>query len=167
MKRLAGAFLCLAALSVSACGFTPMYSTDMAASEGSIQIPEIEGYSGHMMRKELVMLLRPGVPGVQNGVLTVIYDEKTRDFAFQPTGSNSRTETRTDASYVLETPEGVYRGKVTGSASFSAPTTPYADITARREASAKAAIDAAQLLVEDLLLRTGTTRATPVPSVNK
>ena len=128
MKRIAGAFVCLSAVSVSACGFSPMYSTEAVATGGSIQIPEIAGYAGHIMRRELLMQLRAGVPGVESGVLNVIYDEESQDFAFEPTGANSRTAFRNFVTYTLTTPEGVINGSVQGSASFSAPSTPYADI---------------------------------------
>jgi hypothetical protein len=141
-----------------------MYSSESLTTDGSIQIPEIEGFAGHVMRRELLMLLRPGVPGVESGVLTVLSEEESRDFAFQPTGANSRTETRNRARYVLRTPEGVIRGAVVGSASFSAPSTPYADITSRREASSKAAVDAAQLLAEDLLLKAGSLQGSASPA---
>ena len=153
--KFASALLALSSVTVSACGFTPVYGTAVDAEQGSIQITQIDGASGHVLRRELLMLLRPGLPGVEAGRLEIILDEDTTDFPFRPEGGNLRTTTESTAKYTLYTEKGMISGEVTGSSSFFSPSTPYADITARREAQSKAAMDLARKLATDLQLKTG------------
>ena len=103
MKRIAAA-VCLASLTLAGCGFTPMYSNFDTAEMGSIQIAEIEGYTGHAMRRELLMQLRPGLPGVESGVLVVETKEAVQNFDFTVTGTTSRTRVTLTAEYTLTTP---------------------------------------------------------------
>ncbi|MAP93808.1 MAG: hypothetical protein CMK07_02560 [Ponticaulis sp.] len=154
MKAIAAALL-TSTLTLASCGFTPLYSTENGAVAGSIQIPEIEGYAGHQMRRELLMLLRPGLPGIDSATLEVIYDEDVLDFAFRNDGTTSRTRIEGKADYVLTTADGVMTGTINSSANLAPSTTPYADISARREASVKAALDAATQLANELRIRTG------------
>lgn len=155
MKPIFAALMSASVLLLSACGFTPLYSTEGVESTGPIQIAQIDGFGGHELRKELLLLLRPGVPGVESGTLVISYEEETRDFQLRPAGLTSRTRISGMAEYELTTPKGVIKGNVTGVANIAASDTPYADISARREASAKAAIDAAQRLADELFIKAG------------
>lgn len=154
MKRIAAA-VCLASLTLAGCGFTPMYSNFDTAEMGSIQIAEIEGYTGHAMRRELLMQLRPGLPGVESGVLVVETKEAVQNFDFTVTGTTSRTRVTLTAEYTLTTPDLVYKGSVQGRANIAPPRAPYADVASRRDASAKAALEAASKLADQLRLETG------------
>lgn len=141
------------AAALSGCGFTPVYGSSMNAEEGSIQISQIDGRSGQILRRELLMLLRPGLPNVDSGALDVTLQIRSTDFAIQPAGANSRTNTTLRAKYTLTTPEGTLTGRVSGFTSFAAPQSPYADIMARRNAEDRAAVDVARNLVTELQLR--------------
>lgn len=152
--KLASALLALSAVTVSACGFTPVYGTNMDAGQGSIQIAQIDGAGGHVLRKELVTLLRPGLPGVEQGRLVVELKESTMRFQFKPEGGNLRSTATAKARYTLYTEDGNISGSVTGTSSNFAASTPYADIMADRENEARAAMDAAQKLVTDLHMKT-------------
>ncbi len=155
MKPIFAALIGASILSLSACGFTPLYSTESGQEAGSIQIAQIDGYGGHELRRELLMLLRPGVPGVESGTLEIEYDEDTQDFQLRPSGLTSRTRITGTAKYRLRTPEGSLSGTVRSSANLAPSNLPYADISARREASAKAAISVAQRVVDELNVKAG------------
>lgn len=162
MKRIVAA-LSLSSLVLAGCGFTPMYSTTSGLEAGAIEIAQIDGYGGNAMRKELLMLLRPGLPGVDGGLLEVDAEEDIRNFDFSPTGTTSRTRITVVAKYTLTTADGVLSGRVEGEANTAPADLPYADIAARREASTKAALDAATKLADDLRLKSGDPSAfTPV-----
>ena len=154
MKRIAAA-LCLSSLTLAGCGFTPMYANLDTTEVGSIRISEIEGYAGHAMRRELMMQLRPGLPGVESGVLVVETDESIQNFDFQINGSTARTRVTVAAKYTLTTPTNVWRGRVEGTSNIAPSTQPYSDITARRDASAKAALEAAIKMADQLRFNTG------------
>ena len=156
MKTLAGALLSLSVLTVSACGFSPVYSTIDAENTGSIQILQIDGYAGHAMRTELILLLRPGVPGVESGTLEVTYREQTQDFPVRTGGTSVRSVLRNLTNYRLVTSEGAMVGRVIGEAASAPDDSPYADIASRRENSEKAARDAANKIYQDLIRRVGT-----------
>jgi len=156
MKKLAGALLSLSVLTVSACGFSPVYSTVDAENNGSIQILQIDGYAGHAMRNELILLLRPGIPGVESGTLEVDYRERTQDFPVRTGGLSVRSVLQTTANYRLITSEGELQGRVVGEAASAPDDSPYADIASRRENSSKAARDAATKIYQDLIRRVGT-----------
>tara|TARA_B100000678_G_scaffold276167_2_gene268727 strand:- start:314 stop:826 length:513 start_codon:yes stop_codon:yes gene_type:complete len=154
MKTFAAAALfALSSLSLAGCGFTPLYSDADGLESGSIQISEIEGYAGHAMRKELLMQLRPGVPGIESGRLEVFYDERVRDFDIRPSGLTSRTRVTLRGTYILTTPDGVISNDLETSANLAPSRLPYADITARREAQTKAAMLMATRIAEDLQLK--------------
>ncbi|MAI91149.1 hypothetical protein [Ponticaulis sp.] len=152
MKKFAGLILAASTLGLSACGFTPVYSTASNASEGSIQIAQIDGYSGHVLRRELLMLLRPGLPGVENGTLSVQYEEEVNDFAVLAAGQSARVNVTGSARYELTTSRGILRGTVESNVSSAPGDLAYDDITVRRDASARAAMEAAVLITEQLQL---------------
>ena len=151
----APALLALSAVMVSACGFTPVYSTSQDVAEGSIQIDQIDGASGHILRRELLSLLRPGLPGVEQGRLVISLEEDLKDFAFRTEGGNVRTTAESTAEYLLYTDKGTIRGKIQADASFIAASTPYGDITSRRDATNRAAMELARKLVTDLQIQSG------------
>lgn len=151
--KFASLLLALSSLTVSACGFTPVYGTNLDAAQGSIQIEQIDGVAGHALRKELVMQLRPGLPGVEQGRLVVRLKERKTRFQFKPEGGNLRTTATAQARYTLYTEDGNISGSVTGNSSYFAATLPYADIMSDREAEIRAAMDVAQKLVTDLHIK--------------
>lgn len=151
MKRiLASTSLALSAVMLASCGFTPVYGANVSESAGPIQIDQIDGASGHVLRKELVALLRPGLPGIEYGTLRITAEEKTQNFAYRVEGGDVRKNNQLICKYVLETSEGPLRGSVTGEAGFFSPLAPYADITANRESQILAAKDAARKIVTEL-----------------
>lgn len=152
MKKLTSLFLAASALGLSACGFSPVYSTQSDVAQGSIQIAQIDGYAGHILRRELLMLLRPGLPGVESGALTIAYEEDVNDFAILAAGQSARVNVQGEAQYRLETPRGILSGVVNSSVSSAPGDLAYDDIAVRRDMSARAAIEAANLIAEQLQL---------------
>lgn len=153
--KLASALLALSAITVSACGFTPVYSSLDDTSESSIQVEEIPGAAGHTLRQELIQLLRPGIPGIQSARLEVILDESSTAFSIDNQGGNVRTSAKAEAKYTLFTDKGVIIGETEGSASFFTAERPISDIMARREAAQRAVKDVARQIVSDLTFKAG------------
>jgi LPS-assembly lipoprotein len=140
-------------LSLSACGFQPVYSAQAVngAQAGDIAINEIEGRMGHELRKALVLGLQPGLPGVtEPASLTITLDENLRRLAFQPDGAASRSDARGRAIYEFRVGERVVKGTVLGEASFNVPLEPYADIAGQTAARARAARVLADRIIADL-----------------
>lgn len=160
MKQLLASLLIAgSSITLVSCGFTPVYATQDGVKGSSITVAEIEGQSGHILRNELLTMLRPGLPGIEAGDLEVTLRQETVDFAFRRTGANSRTSVNTVATYKLTTDKGILRGQVTGEASFAAPLTPFADITARRDVQNRSALITARRLMSDLQLKVGQAEA--------
>ena len=153
MRKLTGLFLAASVLSLSACGFSPVYSTQTDAEAGSIQIAQIDGYSGHILRRELLLMLRPGLPGVENGTLVIEYEEGLNDYAVLSAGRSARVNVEGSASYQLTTPQGILSGEVTSSVSSAPGDFAYDDIAVRRDMSARAAMEVAALIVEQLQMK--------------
>ncbi len=151
--KLASALLALSAISVSGCGFTPVYGTNVNAPQGSIQIEQIEGSAGHVMRRELLMALKPGLPGVENGRLSIVLDELEKNFSFRQERDDIRTSITTVAKYKFYYDDQQIQGIVEGFSSYFTPDTPFGNISSRKEASNRAAMDAAQKLVSELQLK--------------
>lgn len=153
--KIASALLAMSSVSLSGCGFTPVYGNNIAAETGSIQIEQIQGATGHVLRRELLLLLRPGLDGVESGRLVIDLKEENQLFTINKRGENVRTAINAIARYNLTTDKGVIRGRVTGTSSFFAANLPYDDIFARREASNRAAMDAARKIASDLQIQVG------------
>ena len=98
------------------------------------------------------MLLRPGLPGVESGALTIAYEEDVNDFAILAAGQSARVNVQGEAQYRLETPRGILSGVVNSSVSSAPGDLAYDDIAVRRDMSARAAMEAANLIAEQLQL---------------
>ncbi len=135
---------------LSGCGFTPVYGNGMTQSEGPIRVGEIPGRAGHVLRKELLTVLRNGLPNVKAANLQVAYEDDLRTFPLAPDGASIRTQIVAQATYVLYTDEGTLSGTVDGVTSYTAPNQPYADVSAQISAQERAANVIARRLVGEL-----------------
>ncbi len=162
--KLATALLALTSLALSACGFTPVYGNLNASEQGNIQISEISGASGHTMRQELVLLLRPGIPSVESGMLTVTAKEGASPFAIAPDSRNVRTVVRVSAEYTFVSDAGEFEGEISAESSFYAGSRAEGEILAQRSAAELAAKEAARKLVADLIAQVGRKKASETKS---
>lgn len=147
--------LIFAALLLSACGFQPVYAPSQGSLEsGLIQIEEIDGRSGHFLRKELQQQLAVGLPGVtESTTLNVILSEKLSRLAFEPDGAASRTSVMASARYILVSESRSLDGHASIETSFNVPSGVYGDIAAQSAASERGMRLLAQRVVEDLRLK--------------
>lgn len=147
--------LALGALLLAGCGFQPVHtSTGLSGSTVSnISIPEIEGRSGHALRRELLAELAAGLPGVEDAVLTVTITENIGRLAIRPDEAAARTDLVVNGRYVLDTGETALSGSQRADTSFNVPTSAFGDIASQNAARDQVMILLAQRIADDLKLR--------------
>ena len=156
LSRLAPLTALLALLTLSACGFQPVHSSaGLGASNGvsSIVIPQIEGRSGHTLRKALLRELAPGLTGVDTGTLTIQLDQSLRRLAIRPDEAAARTDITVRGEYVLDTGTEAITGSATAESSFNVPVSAFGDIAAQTSASDRAVTQLAQRIADDIRLK--------------
>ncbi|MDJ0922439.1 MAG: hypothetical protein QNI84_15020 [Henriciella sp.] len=147
------ALIAISALGLAACGFTPLYATDTGGA-GNIQIEQINGRSGHTLRKALIQHLAPGLPGLDGpATLTIELDDGLQRLALQPDEAASRTDATARADYVLAFDGNAISGRVEAETSFLVPSTPYADIPAQIDATERAVSVLARRITDDMRLK--------------
>ena len=145
----------LAIFALTACGFQPVHSAGGLAVSGTSQIviPEIDGRSGHTLRKALLRELAPGLPGIDTGTLTITLDENIRRLAIRPDEAAARTDIQVRGRYVLDTGEDAISGSAEAESSFNVPLSAFGDIAAQTSASDRAVTQLAQRIADDLKLK--------------
>lgn len=140
---------------LAGCGFQPVHtSTGLAGNNVSrISIPEIEGRSGHALRRELLAELAAGLPGVENAVLTVTINETIGRLAIRPDEAAARTDLIVSGRYVLDTGETALSGSQRADTSFNVPSSAFGDIASQNAARDQVMILLAQRIADDLKLR--------------
>jgi LPS-assembly lipoprotein len=157
MKRLAAALL-LSGLtaSLAACGFRPVYAPvdGKYAETGLIEIPEIRGRAGHMLRQALMQELALGVPGLtEQATLTINLNDQLSRLAFQPDGAASRSSVLATGNYSLKGGTVSESGSVSVETGFLVPDSPYGDIAAQTSASDRAMRVLAKRIADDIRLK--------------
>lgn len=146
----------LSLLLLAACGFQPMYApAGGGPAIGPVQIGEIEGKAGHVLRTELSRIL-----AVENGATTPSQLEITLLEQVTPLGirrdeSATRAELRLTANYILTPPNNaqVMRGSVVTVVNYDIPTAAFGEIAAQDDARERAAETMAQRFRAELALR--------------
>lgn len=152
-------FIVFATLALSACGFQPVYAPSQGNLEsGLISIEQIDGRSGHNLRRALQEQLAIGLPGItEPTTLNIILKEDLQRLAFEPDGAASRSSVIATARYTLVSESLSTNGRVSIETSFNVPNGVYEDIAAQSGASDRAMRLLAQRVVEDLRLKLTTT----------
>jgi LPS-assembly lipoprotein len=149
-------------LLVAACGFQPMYAPPGGGPAiGPVQIGEIEGKAGHVLRTELTRMLAAENTGAPPATLEVTLAEQVIQLGIRRDESATRAEIRLTANYVLTPPgasQGV-RGVLTSVANYDVPTAAFGEIAAQDDARERAAETMAQRLRSELALRMAQARA--------
>lgn len=144
-------------LLLAACGFQPMYAPPGGGPAiGPVQIAEIDGKAGHVLRTELSRVL-----SVENGSTTPAQLEITLLETVTPLGirideSATRAELRLIANYVLTPPQAgaqVMRGSVTTTVNYDIPTAAFGEIASQDDARERAAETMAQRFRAELAMR--------------
>ena len=156
-----------ATLALAACGFQPMYAPPGGGQAiGPVQIEEINGKAGHVLRTELSRLLAVENNGGAPAQLEVTLSEQVVRLGIRRDESATRAEIRLIANYVLTPPNNgaVMRGSVTSVANYDIPQAAFGEITAQDDARERAAETMAQRFRAELALRMAQAReaaATP------
>lgn len=156
MIRLVG--LCVVALGLGACGFSPVYAPPSSAgrlADGPIQIFEIEGRTGHFLRQELVRTVGQGVPGVPpSATLEIALRESVVRLGFAPDQAASRSDYIGTAVWTLRKSDGslIANGDAKEAASFNFADAAYADIAAQTAAKERVAAMLARSIRDQIFL---------------
>jgi LPS-assembly lipoprotein len=154
MKRLLAAlFLAASGTSLSACGFQPVYAPadGKYADAGLIEVEEIRGRPGHMLRQALLQELALGVPGLTEQVtLRVNLDDQLSRLAFQPDGAASRSSVLATGVYTMSGETVSVTGSVNAETGFLVPDSPFGDIAAQTSASDRAMRMLAKRIADDI-----------------
>lgn len=141
--------IALLALTLSACGFTPLYATGGGA--GNIDIEQIDGRAGQALRKALLQELGPGLPGLDGQAsLNVVLSESLSRLALRPDESATRTDVIVSADYVLYYDGNAISGRSAAESSFLVPDAPFSDITAQIDATDRAMLILARRIADYL-----------------
>ena len=141
--------IALLALTLTACGFTPLYAN--GGSAGNINIETIDGRAGHSLRKALLQELGPGLPGLEGPAsLSIVLDDRIARLALQPDEAATRTDIIVSADYVLAYDGGAISGTSGAETSFLVPDAPFSDITSQIDATDRAMLVLARRIADDL-----------------
>jgi len=150
------------ALLISACGFQPMYAAPGGGNAiGPVQIGEIEGRAGHVLRTELSRILAAENDGSPPMTLEITLSEQVTQLGIRRDESATRAELRLIANYVLTPPPNhgrVMRGSVLTTVNYDIPTAAFGEIAAQDDARERAAETMAQRFRAELALRVAQAR---------
>jgi LPS-assembly lipoprotein len=144
------------ALLLGACGFQPMYApAGGGPAIGPVQIAEIEGKAGHVLRTELDRILSVENSGGAPSLLEITLLERVTPLGLRIDESATRAELRIIANYVLTPPNNaqVMRGSVVTTVNYDIPTAAFGEIAAQDDARERAAETMAQRFRAELALR--------------
>ncbi len=153
----------LTLLLLAACGFQPMYAQPGGASAiGPVQIAEIDGKAGHVLRTELSRMLAVENDGSPPMDLRITLVEQVTPLGIRVDESATRAELRLTANYILTPPQAgatVMRGSVFTVVNYDIPTAAFGEIAAQDDARERAAETMAQRFRAELALRMAQARA--------
>ena len=145
------------ALLVAACGFSPMYAPAGGGTAiGPVQVDEIEGKAGHVLRTELTRILAVENNGSAASHLEITLVEQVTPLGIRRDESSTRAELRLTANYVLTPPNAAanaMRGSVVTSVNYDIPSAAFGEISAQDDARERAAETMAQRFRAELALR--------------
>lgn len=151
--------ICLfAAMSaLTACGFRPLYAGAAFDGTGSsqIQVDDILGRSGYLLRRELIRELAIGLPGLdESGQLKVSLEEDLERITLLTDGSVSRSFLEGEASYVLTLQGGrIFQGDSQVQIPIAATQSLYGDVAAQTQSSERGMDELARKIVDDLRIQ--------------
>jgi LPS-assembly lipoprotein len=144
-------------LLLAACGFQPMYAPgDGANAIGPVQITEIEGKAGHVLRTELSRILAVENDGSPPASLEITLTEVVTPLGIRRDESATRAELRLTANYILTPAQAngtVMRGSVFTVVNYDVPPAAFGEIAAQDDARERAAETMAQRFRAELALR--------------
>lgn len=158
MRKLTAAVaLTLAGLSLSACGFQPMYhqAGGAQAAIGPVEVRTVEGRAGHVLKTELDRILAAeNAAGGTPMLLDITLREQVRRLGLRLDESSSRAELRLTANYVLYPERGQpLRGSIYSAVNYDVPLAAFGEIAAQDDARERAAETLATRFRSELAIR--------------
>lgn len=144
--------LCGAGL-LSACGFEPVHRPGLTEGSSTVQISEIEGRTGHALRKALLQETASGIPGADYANITVTIRESLDRIGFNGDGAATRSSITLRGRYFVDFGEDAISGQEQATVYYSVPDSPYGDISAQIDAADQAAVVLAREIVDDIILQ--------------
>ncbi|MBY0562724.1 MAG: hypothetical protein K2P58_00960 [Hyphomonadaceae bacterium] len=146
---------------LAACGFQPMYAPPGGgAAIGPVEVNEIDGKAGHVLRTELTRLLAVEAGGGAASSLQVTLSEQVVRLGIRRDETATRAEIRLTANYILTPPNApAMRGALTSVANYDIPQAAFGEIAAQDDARERAAETLAQRFRAELALRMAQSRA--------
>ena len=143
------------ALLLGACGFSPMYAPAGGGQAiGPVQVTEIDGRSGHVLKTSLDRMLAVENNGAEPARLEITLQELVTPLGIRRDESATRAELRLTANYILTPPHGeIMRGSVVTVVNYEIPTAAFGEITAQDDARERAAETMADRFRAELALR--------------
>lgn len=150
---------CLLFLSLSACGFQPLYGSatqnaDVQTKLAGIYIPPIKGRTGQILRNELLDLTTPkGIPAQPLYRLTIGLTESKSGLAIQEDDTKTRYNLTLSTSFrLIKTADGTktYAGSTQTIASYNVVASDFANLSAEINAEKRAALVAAEQIHQQL-----------------
>ncbi|MEQ1810222.1 MAG: LPS assembly lipoprotein LptE [Terricaulis sp.] len=142
---------------VASCGFQPMYAPPGGGNAiGPVQIAEIDGKAGHVLRTELNRILAVENDGSPPMHLQVTLTEQVTPLGLRRDESATRAELRLTANYILTPVQAngrVMRGSVFTVVNYDIPEAAFGEIAAQDDARERAAETMAQRFRAELALR--------------
>jgi LPS-assembly lipoprotein len=158
-SRLVSAGALVLALSVSGCGFAPVYSSG-GSSVGPVSIAQIDGRAGYFLRQELDRhaVLEQGTAPPR--VLTIKLVTTFASAALSVDGLSARTLYTMTANYALASPSGgePIRGVATTTVGYESLDQAYGDVALQADAEERAAAQIADKVWADLRRQTRATK---------
>lgn len=139
---------------LGACGFQPVYGTNPGAGDGTVRVEQIQGRTGHALRKALLRETAAGIPGAEGPtVIRVELDETIKRLGFRPDGAATRSSVNLRAKYVAEFPDNAVSGRAETEVFFNVPAEVFGDVAAQNNAAERAVTDLARRINDDIRLR--------------
>ena len=164
------AFLACLVLLVAGCGFQPMYApSGGGAAIGPVNVSQIEGKAGHVLKTELDRILAVENSGTPPMQLDITLQESVARLGIRLDESATRAEIRLIAHYVLTPSNGqpALRGSVNAIVNYDIPTAAFGEIAAQDDARERAAETMAQRFRTELAIRLAELRSGRLPATTR
>ncbi len=153
MNRLRASLIGLMLLSLTSCGFTPLYAVPGVASGlSTIAISAPQGRSGFLLRQSLGDAFAHDASAPTAYRLALSYNEQKIPRGVRVDSVANRYELVLTVGYILTTASGTpaKTGKVQASVTYDSADQPYASIAAEQDGQERAAAEAARQIQIEL-----------------
>lgn len=153
-KILPAALLAVAALALSACGFTPLYGPESVAKGlGAIEVVAPEGRAGYLLREKLDDALARNVNVLPSHRLVFSVEERRYARGVRVDNVANRYELNLKANWRLldaKTGKPVRTGSTSAAVTYDSADQPYASIAAQQDSQERAATEVARKIQLEL-----------------